>query len=154
MLQRLHRTASIGIGYNPLAMIDISLVKERVVATCKGDGPAVELGAGAGKVFLVTLTICKIIEQQSLDISIYGSVDGTTWSAKSIAAFPQKFYCEESPLLLDLTAHADVKFIRLHWEVARWGRGTETPMFEFDVAMKEVPPDILREVRAEAKALA
>jgi hypothetical protein len=135
-------------------MIDISLVKERIVATCKGDGPATELGDGVGKVFLVTLEICKIIEQESLDVSIYGSADGATWSPKSIAAFPQKFYCGESPLLLDLTAHPDVKFIRLHWEVARWGRGTETPMFEFDVRMKEVPADVLREARAEAKALA
>ncbi len=53
--------------------------------------------------------------------------------------FPQKFYCGETPLLLDLTEHADVKFVRAHWEVARWGRGTETPMFEFGVTMKEVP---------------
>jgi hypothetical protein len=135
-------------------MIDISLVKEKIVATCKGDGPVIELGTEAGKVFLVTLEICKIIEQESLDVSVYGSADGTTWSTKSIAAFPQKFYCGEYPLLLDLSAHPDVKFLRLHWDVARWGRGTETPMFEFDVRMKEVPPDILKEARAEAKALA
>ena len=81
----------------------------------------------------MTLAITKIIEQESLDVSIFGSADGATWEAKSIAAFPQKFYCGESPLLLDLTAHPDVKFVRLHWEVARWGRGSETPMFEFDV---------------------
>ena len=135
-------------------MIDASLVKGKIVATCKGDGPAIDLSDAANRVFLVTLEITKIIEQESLDISIYGSPDGATWSAKSIAAFPQKFYCEESPLLLDLTAQADVKFIRLHWEVARWGRGSETPMFEFDVRMKEVPPEILKAATAEARALA
>jgi hypothetical protein len=135
-------------------MIDASLVKGKIVATCKGDGPAVDLGGATCQVFLVTLEITKIIEQESLDISIYGSPDGATWGAKSLAAFPQKFYCGETPLLLDLTSHADVKFIRLHWEVARWGRGTETPMFEFDVTMKEVPANILREATAEAKALA
>jgi hypothetical protein len=135
-------------------MIDISLVHEKVVATCKGDGPAIDVSHASNRVFLVTLAITKIIEQESLDISIYGSADGATWGPKSIAAFPQKFYCGESPLLLDLTAHPDVKFVRLHWEVARWGRGTETPMFEFDVKMKEVPSDILREATAEAKALA
>ena len=101
----------------------------------------------------MTLAITKIIEQESLDVSIYGSADGATWSAKSMAAFPQKFYCGESPLLLDLAAHPDVKFVRLHWEVARWGRGTETPMFEFDVSLKEVPPNILYEATAEAKAM-
>jgi len=135
-------------------MIDISLVHEKVVATCKGDGPAIDVGHASNRVFLVSLAITKIIEQESLDISIYGSADGATWGPKSIAALPQKFYCGESPLLLDLNAHPDVKFVRLHWEVARWGRGTETPMFEFDVKMKEVPSDILREATAEAKALA
>jgi hypothetical protein len=114
----------------------------------------VDLSGATNRVFLVTLAITKIIEQESLDVSIYGSADGAAWGAKSIAAFPQKFYCEESPLLLDLTAHPDVKFVRLHWEVARWGRGTETPMFEFDVSLKEVPANILREATAEAKALA
>ena len=135
-------------------MIDISLVTGKVVATCKGDGPCVDLSGAASRVFLVTLAITNIIEQESLDVSIYGSTDGATWSPKSIAAFPQKFYCEEAPLLLDLTAHPDVKFVRLHWEVARWGRGTETPMFEFDVSLKEVPADILREATADAQALA
>ena len=135
-------------------MIDVSLVHEKVVATCKGDGPAVDVASAANRVFLVTLAITKIIEQESLDVSIVGSADGTTWEPKSLAAFPQKFYCGESPLLLDLTAHAAVKFVRLHWEVARWGRGTETPMFEFDVKLKEVPPNILKEAAAEAKALA
>jgi len=135
-------------------MIDVSLVHEKVVATCKGDGPCIDVAHATTRVFLVTLAITKIIEQESLDVSIFGSADGTTWDPKSIAAFPQKFYCGESPLLLDLTAHPDVKFVRLHWEVARWGRGTETPMFEFDVRLKEVPADILREATAEAKALA
>lgn len=135
-------------------MIDTSLVKGKIVATCKGDGPALDLTGAASRVFLLTLLICKIIEQESLDISIFGSADGETWGPKSVAAFPQKFYCGETPLLLDLTPHPDVKFIRLHWEVARWGRGSETPMFEFDVAMKEVSAEILREATAEAKALA
>ena len=135
-------------------MIDVSLVTGKIVATCKGEGPCIDLSHAASRVFLVTLDITKIIEQESLDISIYGSPDGAAWEPKSIAAFPQKFYCGEFPMLLDLTAHPAVKFVRVHWEVARWGRGTETPMFEFDVRLKEVPPDILREATAEAKALA
>jgi len=43
--------------------------------------------------------------------------------------------------------------VRAHWEASRWGRGTETPMFEFGVTIKEVPPDVLREARNESKAL-
>ncbi len=133
---------------------EIVLVHANTAVTSKGDGPTADVSGAAGRVFLVTLNITKIIEQESLDVSIYGSADGTTWGAKSIAAFPQKFYWGETPLLLDLSEHADVKFIRAHWEVARWGRGTETPMFEFGVSMKEVPADILREATAEARARA
>ena len=135
-------------------MIDTSLVPAHTVVSAKGDGSAADVIAASSRVFLVTLAITKIIEQESLDVSIYGSADGTTWGAKSIAAFPQKFYCGESPLLLDLSAHEDVKFVRAHWEVARWGRGTETPMFEFGAVLKEIPPNILKEAAAEAKALA
>jgi len=137
-----------------MSTIDTDLVPQQTVVSAKGDGSAIDVSGAASRVFLVTLAITKIIEQESLDVSIFGSSDGATWGAKSIAAFPQKFYREESPLLLDLTAHADVKFVRAHWEVARWGRGTETPMFEFGVTMKEVPASILKEATAVAKALA
>src|ERR1700752_489049 len=136
------------------AIAEIILVPAGTTASTKGDGPVVDVSGATTRVFLVTLAITKIIEQESLDVAIYGSADGATWGAKSVAAFPQKFYCEESPLLLDLTAHPDVKFVRAHWEVARWGRGTETPMFEFGVTLKEVPGDILREATTEAKARA
>ncbi len=121
------------------------------LANAKGDGPSVDVSGASNRVFLVTLAITKIIEQESLDLSIYGSADGAAWGAKSMAAFPQKFYCGEWPLLLELTAHPDVKFVRAHWEVARWGRGTETPMFEFGVRLKEVPADILKAAAAEAR---
>jgi hypothetical protein len=127
------------------------LVPPQTVADAKGDGSAVDVSGAGSRVFLVTLAVTKIIEQESLDVSVYGSADGATWGAESIAAFPQKFYCGESPLLLDLTAHPDVKFVRAHWEVARWGRGAETPMFEFSLSMKEVPANILKEAAAEAR---
>jgi hypothetical protein len=47
------------------------------------------------------------------------------------------------PLLLDLTGLPEVKFIGAHCEVARWGRDSETPMFEFHVMAREVPLEIL-----------
>ena len=127
------------------------LVPAKTVVSAKGDGSSVGVGDAASRIFLVTLSITNIIEQESLDLAIYGSADGTTWEPKPVASFPQKFYCGEWPLLLDLTAHADLKFVRAHWEVARWGRGVETPMFEFGVAIKEVPAEILREVTARRR---
>jgi hypothetical protein len=76
-----------------MTTIDTTLVPVQTVSA-KGDGVAVDVSGAVSRVFLVTLAITKIIEQESLDLSIFGSADGTTWSAKSIAAFPQKFYCE------------------------------------------------------------
>jgi hypothetical protein len=135
-------------------MIDTFLVAEKTVVNTKGDSPCVDLNSATGRVFLLTIEISRIIEQESLEVSIHGSADGAAWGAKPVVTFPQKFYCGQSPLLLDLTAHPDVKFVRAHWEVARWGRGTEIPMFEFSLRLKEIPPEVLRQATAEAKALA
>jgi hypothetical protein len=134
------------------AIAEQVLVPAGTVASTKGDGASIDLSGASGRVFLATLSITKIIEQESLDVSIYGSPDGVTWEPKSIAAFRQEFYTGETPLVLDLTPHPNVKFIRAHWEMARWGRGTETPMFEFGVTLKEIPADILKEVSIKTTA--
>jgi hypothetical protein len=135
-------------------MIDTLLVPEKTVVSAKGDGPAVDVSGAANRVFLLTLNITNIVEQESLDVSIQGSADGAAWGGKPLANFPQKFYRGLHPLLLDLNGQAGIKFVRAHWEVGRWGRGSETPMFEFHVTVKEVPSDVLKEAAAEAKALA
>jgi hypothetical protein len=134
------------------AIAESVLVPSGTVASTKGDGQPVDISSAAARVFLATLSITKIIEQESLDVSIFGSADGATWDPKSIAAFRQEFYAGETPLLLDLTDHPNVKFVRAHWEVARWGRGTETPMFEFGVTLKEIPAEILKEVSTKQTA--
>jgi hypothetical protein len=55
------------------------------------------------------------------------------------------FYRGEYPLLLDLTRQPEVKVLRAHWEVNRWGRGSEAPWFEFSVQATEVSPELMRE---------
>jgi hypothetical protein len=105
-----------------------------------------------GRIFLLTLAITKIVEQESLDVGIFGSANGMTWDAKPVAAFPQRFYCEETPLLLNLTTRPEIKIIRAHWEVSRWGRGSEIPMFEFTITLREVPHEILAEAAGRIRA--
>jgi len=134
-------------------MIDTFLVPEKTVVSAKGDGSPADVGGAGNRVFLLTLDITNIVEQESLDVSIYGSADGAAWGAKPLTNFPQKFYRGQHPLLLDLSQRKDVKVVRAHWEVSRWGRGSETPMFEFSVRIKEVPADVLKEATAEAKQL-
>jgi len=132
-------------------MMEAFLVPENTVVNAKGDGPALDVSRAQGRIFLLTLAITNIVEQESLDVSIFTSADGTTWDPKPVAAFPQKFYREEAPLLLDLAARPEVKFIRAHWEVGRWGRGTETPMFEFSVALRKIPKEILAEAAGRGR---
>jgi len=133
-------------------MLDTYLVPPKTVVTAKGDGNVIDLGSAAGKVLLLTLTITRIVEQESLDVSVWGSADGAAWGDKPLAAFPQKFYRGEHPVLLDLSARPEIRRVRAHWEVNRWGRGSETPMFEFQVWFREVPPELLQEATAEARS--
>ena len=134
-------------------MIDTFLAPEKTVVTAKGDGSPVDVSGAKSRAFLLSLKITNIVEQEALDVSVYGSADGSTWGPKPLTNFPQKFYRSWHPLLLDLSKHPEIKFFRAHWEVNRWGRGSETPMFEFQVSIKEVPSDVLKEATAEAKAL-
>jgi hypothetical protein len=94
-----------------------------------GTGPAIQLGDQQGGTMILTLGITRIIEQESIDISIQGSSDGSDWGAKPVAAFPQKFYCGTYQILLDLTDHPDVKYLRVKWAVNRWGKGDPKPLF-------------------------
>ncbi len=128
-------------------MVEKELVPTKTVVTANGDGAAVDVSGARHRVFLVALAITDIVEQEALDVSIQGSVDGAAFD-KALARFPQKFYRGEHPLLLNLTAQPDIKFVRAHWEVNRWGRGSLTPMFEFHLTLKEVPKDLLQEATA------
>jgi hypothetical protein len=132
-------------------MIDQFLVGAKTVVDSKGDGPAVDVSSAQSRVFLLSLEITNMIEQESLDVGIAGSGDGSMWNPKPIVSFPQKFYRGEQPLLLDLRGLPEIKFVRAHWEVNRWGRGDGRPMFEFQLRLKEVPPDILQQASLEAK---
>ncbi len=134
-------------------MLDTYLVPENTTVTAKGDGEAVDLGAAKGPVFLLTLSISEVVEQEAIDVIIFGSLDGTTWDPKPLLSFPQRFYKGETPLLLDFGARADVKFARAHWEVHRWGRGPEEPRFVFEVRIREVPAEVLAEARKEVRNL-
>lgn len=131
-------------------MIDAFLVPENTVVTAKGDSEPLDVSGAANPVFLATLSVSKIVEQESIEVSFFTSADGTTWEAKPVASLPQKFYIGEYPLLVDLSQASGAKFVRAHWDVNRWGRGPVTPSFEITLRVREVPAELLREARAEA----
>jgi len=116
------------------------------VARQDGTGPAIDVGNAAGKSVLLTLGITRIIEQESLDIAVYGSADGQTWSEKPIITFPQKFYCGVYTLVLDLSGNPDTRYLRVQWKMNRWGRGEPTPLFGFYVFVQEAGSMVARAV--------
>ncbi len=124
-------------------MVDNYLIPEGTVMKANGDGEAVAIGGAQNRVFLLGLKIAEVVEQESLDVSIYASVDGQAWEAKPVMKFPQHFYAGESPMLLDLTGRPEVKWVRAHWEVARWGRGSEQPRFVASLRVREVSREVL-----------
>ncbi|MCU1234254.1 MAG: hypothetical protein JWP63_2221 [Candidatus Solibacter sp.] len=109
-------------------MLPEFLVAETTVREA-GTGPAMALDQRPGGTLVLTLGITRIIEQESIDLSIWGSADGTDWGTKPVVAFPQKFYCGTYQIILDLTDHPDVKFLRAKWAVNRWGKGDTKPVF-------------------------
>jgi hypothetical protein len=131
-------------------MIDAFLVPDNTVITAKGDSAPLDVGGASNPALLATLTITKIVEQESIEVSFFTSADGTTWETKPVASLPQKFYIGVYPLLVDLSQANGAKFVRAHWELGRWGRGPVTPSFEIGLRVREIPSELLQEARAEA----
>lgn len=113
------------------------LVPETVVRE-DGRGPDCELGDLTERLLLLTLGITRIIEQESLDISVWGSPDNADWGTKPLISYPQKFYCGTYQILLDLNDRPEVRYIRVQWKVSRWGRGASKPLFGFYVFAEEM----------------
>ena len=102
-------------------MLPQFLVPETIVRE-SGKGTEFEIPAGETSL-LITLGINRIVEQESLDVCITGSADGTTWDPKPLLRFPQKFYCGTYSLLMDLGQAATVTRLRVEYKLNRWGRG-------------------------------
>jgi hypothetical protein len=109
-------------------MLPEFLLEETTVREA-GTGPAMDLGGQKGGTLILTLGITRIIEQESIDLSIWGSADGSDWGTKPLVSFPQKFYCGTYQILCDLADRPDVEYLRAKWAVNRWGKGSPVPMF-------------------------
>ena len=94
-----------------------------------GTSPDLQIGDQQAGTLILTLGITRIIEQESIDISIWGSPDGADFGTKPLLAFPQKFYCGTYQILLDLSDRPDIQYLRAKWQVNRWGKGDPKPLF-------------------------
>ena len=105
-----------------------------------GEGAAFDISASPSRTFLCRLTVTDQIEQESLDVSIWGSPDGETWTKKPLLRLPQQFYRGTTKLILDLSLRPEIEFIRARWELFRWGRVSPIPMFVAGLDLEEIPP--------------
>jgi hypothetical protein len=105
----------------------------------KGDGvgPKIDLGVTRGKLLVLTLGITCIIEQESLEVSVWGSEDGDNWGPHPLATFPLKFYCGLYSILLNLAGRTETSFVRVQWKMSRWRKGDATPMCGFYLYAEE-----------------
>jgi hypothetical protein len=118
----------------------LELIPHDTRMEANGEGAPFDISASATRTFLCRLTITDQIEQESLDISIWGSADGTTWTKKPLLKMQQQFYRGRTKMILDLSLRSDIKFIRAGWELVRWGRVAPTPMFVAGLELEEIPP--------------
>src|SRR5215468_10799932 len=117
----------------------LTLIAANTKMMANGDGTSFDISSSATRTFLCLLTVAEQLEQESLDVSIYGSADGTAWTPKPLLKMPQQFYRGTTKMVLDLSLRPEVKFIRARWELNRWGRGAPLPMFVAGLELKEVP---------------
>ena len=119
--------------------MEIDLIPTSTRVEENGYGPAVEIRASNSRTFFCLVTITEQIEQESVDVSIWGSTDGVTWAASPLLKLPQQFYKGETRAVLDLSPVPEVNFIRAGWELNRWGRVAPTPLFVLGLRLVEVP---------------
>ncbi len=117
-------------------MFENFLLPEAVIRE-DGTGPDLRLDTAQGRLLLLTLGITRIIEQQSLDLSIWGSADRADWGQKPLLRFPQKFYCGTYQILLDLSGRQDVQYLQARWKVNRWGYSPQKPLFGLYLFVEE-----------------
>ena len=120
--------------------MQLQLIPADTRMEASADGASFNISESATRTFLCRLTVTDQIEQESLDVSIWGSADGETWPKKPLLKLPQQFYRGTTKLVLDLSLRPEVKFIRARWDLNRWGRVAPIPMFVAGMDLVEIPP--------------
>jgi hypothetical protein len=132
--------------------MEFDLIPQGTRVQENGHGEAVDVRASATRTFFCVMLILDQIEQESVDVAIWGSADGESWGMHPLLKLPQQFYKGETRAVLDLTVVPDVNFIRAAWELNRWGRVAPLPMFVLGLHLAEVPAVPLHSVQGHASA--
>jgi len=118
---------------------EFDLIRAGTRLVANGEGEPRDIGASQTRTFLCSMLITGQLEQESVDISIWGSANGQDWGKFPLLKMPQRFYRGETRQILDLSMQPDVRFIRAKWELTRWGRVAPHPLFVLGFHLGEVP---------------
>jgi hypothetical protein len=132
--------------------MEFDLIPQGTLLQENGHGEAVEIRESATRTFYCTLVVREQIEQESVDVAIWGSADGENWGTHPILKLPQQFYKGETRAVLELALVPEVNFIRAGWDLNRWGRVAPTPMFVLGLHLSEVPAMPLRTAQTQFTA--
>jgi hypothetical protein len=120
--------------------LELSIIPPQTKLESNADGQAFDLSATTTRTFLCELTVTDQLEQESLEVSIWGSADGQEFGKKPYLKIPQQFYRGTTKMVLDLSLRPEVRYLRARWELNRWGRVAPTPMFVVGLTLTEIPP--------------
>jgi hypothetical protein len=120
--------------------LEFSLIHANTKLETNGDGVLLDISEAVSRTFFCTLTVTDQIEQESLDVSIWGSSDGQDFGKRPLLKLPQQFYRGTTKMVLDVSLRPEVKQLRARWELNRWGRVSPTPMFVVSLELMEIPP--------------
>jgi hypothetical protein len=132
--------------------MEFNLIPQGTLVQENGHGAATDVRNSPTRTFFCILEISDQIEQESVDVSIWGSADGEGWGAHPILKLPQQFYRGETRAALDLSMVPAVNFIRAGWELNRWGRVAPLPMFVLGLHLLEIPAMPARVPQAQVTA--
>ena len=119
--------------------MEFDLIPPGTLLQENGHGEAVDIRASSTRTFYCTMLIREQIEQESVDVSIWGSADGESWGTQPLLRLPQQFYRGETRAVLELALVPEVNFIRSGWDLNRWGRVAPLPMFVLGLHLAEIP---------------
>lgn len=119
--------------------LQLSLIPAGTKLESNGAGQSFDISSSETRTFLCRLTISEQIEQESLDVSIWGSADGQDFGKKPLLKIPQQFYRGTTKMVLDISVRTEVRFLQAKWELNRWGRVSPTPMFVAELQVEEIP---------------
>ena len=119
--------------------VEFDLIPAGTRLTTNGDGEALNIDSSQTRTFLCSMDITEQIEQESVDVSIWGSVDGQDWGKMPLLKMPQRFYRGDTRQVLDLSTKPEIRFLRAKWELTRWGRVAPHPVFVLGFYLIEIP---------------